>query len=85
MPVAEHPEKHKKLKIAAQRFFALRDSHFQATEFMWVGLLVSSFTEQELALLKDYLSVADQRNLQRMRRKFEKVNFVTEAGPKLVA
>lgn len=80
--VLEHPQKHKRFQEAARRFLELQESHRRATEMMWVGTLVANFSQQELEAMDCYLSVADKRNLQRMRDMHGEVKQVIYDGIK---
>lgn len=80
--IVEHPQKQKKFQEAARRFLDLQEQHRRATEMMWVGMLVAHFNQQELEALDCLLSVADRRNLRRLRTMHGEVKQVVYDGLK---
>jgi hypothetical protein len=67
MSVIKHPSSQERFKSLAERFMKLRKEHEVATNRMWVGTLATNFTDEELALLTDYLCSNDQSLLRRIR------------------
>jgi len=65
--VVKHPSSQERFKLLAERFMRLREEHQVAVNRMWVGTLATNFTDEELALIKDYLCPNDQSLLRRIR------------------
>lgn len=63
-----HPATTERFQVAAQRFLDLQKEHRRMADALWVGLIASAFTDDELSLLSDYLSQNDVRLLQRVRQ-----------------
>lgn len=69
MSVIRHPSSNKLQKIAWAKFDRLRKHHEAAANQMWLGALVANFTDDELALLSNYLCPNDYALLKKAGRK----------------
>jgi hypothetical protein len=64
----QHPSTTRLFQNAARRFLKVRKRYEVAANTMWAGTLAANFTDDELVLLKDYLSYADRSLLKQIGR-----------------
>jgi hypothetical protein len=69
MAVQRHPSTEKRFQEAAQRWMDLKKTHDAMTRLLWLGIMVANFTDDEFALLGDYLCENDRRYLLKAGRK----------------
>jgi hypothetical protein len=68
MSVLKHSAAQQRFRALGERFCQLQAEHRRASDAMWIGTLASSFNDEELAILADYICPNDVRLLRRVRQ-----------------